>query len=119
MDDWVYLKLQPYKFKSLANRPYAKLAPRYYGPYQVVSKVGPVAYKLALPDYAKIYPVFHISLLKKAIKPNQKPQSLPPMLNEEFELEVSPEDILNSREDKQSHLEVLVKWQDLPNHENS
>lgn len=35
--EWVFLKLQPYKLKSLAPRPYAKLAPRYYGSFQILS----------------------------------------------------------------------------------
>lgn len=76
-----------------------------------------MAYKLILPSHAKIHPVFHVSLLKKALKPHQQPQPLPPMLNEELELEVTPEAILDSREDKQGYLEVLVKWKDLPQHE--
>lgn len=58
--DLVYLKLQPYKKLSLDKKPYDKLSPRYYGPYKVLSKVGPVAYKLELPSHAPIHPVFHI-----------------------------------------------------------
>lgn len=44
--DWVYLKLQPYKQTSLAIRKCLKLSPIHYGPYMVICKVGPVAYKL-------------------------------------------------------------------------
>ncbi|OIW03085.1 hypothetical protein TanjilG_07237 [Lupinus angustifolius] len=117
--DWVYLKLQPYKLKSLANRPCAKLAARFYGPYQVLSRVGMVAYKLDLPVQAKVHPVFHVSLLKKALKPNQQPQPLPPMLNKEYELEVEPEDIVGWREDNQGQMEVLVKWVQLPTCDNT
>nr|KYP46008.1 Retrotransposable element Tf2 [Cajanus cajan] len=59
--DWVYLKLQPYRLRSLAKRPNEKLASRFYGPFQIISKVGAAAYKLELPAHSKIHPVFHVS----------------------------------------------------------
>ncbi|XP_073221546.1 uncharacterized protein [Cicer arietinum] len=95
------------------------MAARFYGPYQVLSKVGPVAYKLLLPSHSKIHPVFHVSLLKKALQPHQQPQPLPPMLNEEYELQVEPADIVNWREDQQGLVEVLVLWKNLPTYEST
>lgn len=61
--DWVYLKLQPYVQASLAPRANQKLAFKLFGPFQVISRVGSVVYKLKLPDTSAIHPVFHVSQL--------------------------------------------------------
>ena len=46
----------------------SKLSPRYIGPYDIVSKIGDVAYILALPpELSGIYNVFHMSMLKKYV----------------------------------------------------
>ncbi|KAH0681164.1 hypothetical protein KY284_022249 [Solanum tuberosum] len=41
--DVVYLRLQPYRHKSLAKRLSEKLSPRYFGPYKIVRRVGPIS----------------------------------------------------------------------------
>ncbi|KAA8526085.1 hypothetical protein F0562_007815 [Nyssa sinensis] len=40
--DWGYLKLQPFKQVSLALRKNAKLASKYFGPFQILQKLGPL-----------------------------------------------------------------------------
>ena len=45
-----------------------KLSPRYIGPYEIMRKVGPVAYKLKLPpELSRIHDTFHVSMLRKYI----------------------------------------------------
>lgn len=61
LGDMVYLKLQPYRQCSLAQKANENLAPRYFGPYKVMEHIGLVGYKLELPNSASIHPIFHVS----------------------------------------------------------
>lgn len=63
--DFVLLKLQPYKQSCLKNSMPQKLAPKFYGPYQVIERTEEVSYKLLLPPETKIHNVFYVSQLKK------------------------------------------------------
>ena len=43
-----------------------KLSPCYIGPYEIIERVGPLAYRQALPpELAKIHNVFHVSMLRR------------------------------------------------------
>ncbi|KAK4729690.1 hypothetical protein R3W88_022678 [Solanum pinnatisectum] len=45
-----------------------KLSYRYVGPFQILRRVGKVAYELYLPnELASVHPIFHVSMLKKCI----------------------------------------------------
>ena len=60
-----------------------KLNPRYVGPYKILKKISKVAYELELPTkLAAVYPVFHISLLKKCVG---DPTSIVPLESEVME----------------------------------
>ncbi|KAA3471890.1 DNA/RNA polymerases superfamily protein [Gossypium australe] len=43
-----------------------KLSPRFIGPYEIIERIGPVAYRLALPiKLEKILNVFQVSMLHR------------------------------------------------------
>lgn len=64
--DVVFLRLRPYRQKSLAKIINEKLSLRYFGPSKIVHRVDPISYKLQLPQTSKIHPIFHVSLLRLA-----------------------------------------------------
>jgi ribosomal protein L21E len=67
--DMVYIKVSPRKGTRRFGLK-GKLSPRYVGPFEVIDKVGAVAYRLELPpSLSGIHNVFHISILKKCEKP--------------------------------------------------
>lgn len=65
--DMVFVKIQPYVQSTLAAHANQKLSFKFYGPFQIIAKIGSVAYKLHLPPSTSIHPVFHVSQLKAAI----------------------------------------------------
>ena len=43
-----------------------KLSPRFIEPYEILERIGLVAYRLALPpEFVKLHNVFHVSMLRK------------------------------------------------------
>lgn len=117
--DMVFLKIQPYKLKKLAKRLNQKLSSGFYGPYEVIKKIWAMAYKLKLPDHTRVDPVFHVSLLKKDVKPNVELQPLPACMNEDWHLEPTPERTVKTMRTEQGVLKVLIKWKNLSEFENS
>ncbi|KAL5814386.1 hypothetical protein ACOSQ4_025027 [Xanthoceras sorbifolium] len=97
--DFVYLKLHPYRF---------------FGPSEVLKKIGQVAYRIALPPGAQIHDIVHVSLLRKHLgdRPPALP-SLPPVSDESTVLPM-PEKVLDRRVIQKGkyhpRTEVLIKW---------
>jgi hypothetical protein len=98
--------------QSLLPRTRNKLSARYAGPFQVLERIGDLAYRLKLPQEARIQDVFHVGVLK-AIHgtPPQSPPALPPICHGRVLPE--PERVLNSQL-RCGHWHVLIKWVGLP-----
>ena len=63
--DHVFLKVMP-KRGVIRFGKRGKLSPRYIGPFEVLERVGTVAYRLALPlSLSSVHEVFHVSMLRK------------------------------------------------------
>lgn len=115
--DMVLLKLQPFIQTSVARRPFQKLAFRYYGPYEVLAKVGAAAYRLKLPDDSRIHPVVHVSLLKRAMGAEVPVNADLPPTNAVLQAEQVPKRILDQKKISKhgvEHQRVLVQWGELP-----
>jgi hypothetical protein len=64
--DHVFLKVKANR-SSLKLGSCAKLAARFCGPFEILERIGPVAYMIAFPASMFIHNGFHVSLLKKYI----------------------------------------------------
>ncbi|OMO49727.1 reverse transcriptase [Corchorus capsularis] len=110
--DFVYFKLQPYRQMSVVQRSNHKLSARYFGPYQIVKKVGKVAYELALPNGSKVHPIFHVSQLKKHLGKHPVQAQLP-LIDAEGHIAKEPVVILDrhiTNKHNKAVTEVLISW---------
>ena len=91
-----FLKVSPWK-KLLHFGRKGKLSPRFIGPYEILERVRPVAYRLALPlELAKLHDVFHVSMLRRY--PSDSLHILPfqdIQVQEDFIFDEEPKAILN------------------------
>jgi hypothetical protein len=63
----VFLRVAPMK-RVMRFGKKGKLSPRFVGPFEILKRIGPVAYRLALPPtLSGIHNVFHVSMLRKNI----------------------------------------------------
>ncbi|MCO5570430.1 hypothetical protein L7F22_024152 [Adiantum nelumboides] len=74
-NDWVLLKFSKARLRHTMGKSrhgeltghqkyYAKLTPRYYGPFQILRPINETAYQLKLPSHWPIHNAFHVNLLK-------------------------------------------------------
>ncbi|GJW84253.1 putative reverse transcriptase domain-containing protein [Tanacetum coccineum] len=65
--DYVLLKVSPWKGVVRFGKK-GKLAPRFVGPFEIIEKVGPVAYRLDFPEELNgVHDTFYVSNLKKCL----------------------------------------------------
>jgi hypothetical protein len=101
--DWVWLRLHHRTAVGITERTNAKLSPKFFGPFQVLERMGALAYKLQLPPKSRIHDVFHVVFFKKFEgTPPEAPPRLPPM-NHGRVLPV-PSRVLRARPTGHSHL---------------
>ena len=113
--DCIYLKLQPYRQRTLAYKGKWKLSPRYFGPFQVLQKVWIMSYKLDLPCEAKLHPVFHVSGLKLKLGQQVHPIPTLPPVDGEGQVFAKPIKVLQTksrilRSREITEVLVLVVW---------
>ena len=65
VEDHVFLKVMP-KRGVVRFGKHGKLSPRFIGPFEILERVGTVAYQLALPpSMSGVHEVFHVSMLQR------------------------------------------------------
>lgn len=147
--DPVLLSTKNISLMSSGNKATHKLARKFIGPFKIIEKINDVAYKLDLPmPYHRIHNVFHVSLLEKydsTLAPDNEPEASEPEIIEAPvisppvpstivhgvirapSVQIPRSDLIvpkrfdsvvqtTMRDGKPYH---LVKWKDLPEHENS
>ena len=65
--DHVFICIRPNK-STIQFRKGTKLSPRFIGPFEILERIGPVAYRIALPPHLyRTHNVFHVSVLRHYI----------------------------------------------------
>ena len=93
--DMIFLKVAPIK-GVLRFEKKGKLSPRFVGSFEILERIGPVAYHLALPpQLSAVHDVFHVSMLRKYVTdPSHIVDYKPLQINDNLSYEERPIEIL-------------------------
>ena len=84
-----------------------KLSPKFLGPYQIIRKIGPVAYEIALPPQLANLHVFHVSQLRKYIPDPEHVLEVDDIqVREDLTLDVGPIRVLDEQTKKLREKEI-------------
>ncbi|KAL4010950.1 hypothetical protein IC575_027992 [Cucumis melo] len=106
--EYVFLRIRPYRQITVRSRRNEKLTPRSFGPYKIVERIGPVAYRLQLPENSRIHPVFHVSQLRKMVGQHEDSQPTIQFVDENYVWKSDPEEAIEYRKTGAGQWEVLV-----------
>ena len=114
----VLLKVSPMKGVMRFGKK-GKLSPRFIGPFEVLRRIGEVAYELILPPrLSGVHPVFHVSMLRKYIgDPSHILDFSTVQLDENLTYNVEPVAILSRQVQKlrsKDIASVKVQWRGRP-----
>lgn len=116
------MKLCPHRQISLSGGSQSRLTKRFFRPFEITERIGPVAYRLNLPTASKIHPVFHCSLLRRYYGPiPPTTHNLPPTAQGNQPI-LEPLAILAHKDDNTTSPStplVLVQWKGLLPEETS
>ncbi|CAH1452087.1 unnamed protein product [Lactuca virosa] len=112
--DRVLLKVSPWKGLIRFGKR-GKLNPRYIGPFEILARIGPVAYKLNLPrELNNVHSTFHVSNLKKCLSDETLVIPLDEIeINESLNFVEEPVEIMDRevKQTKQSRIPIVkVRW---------
>ncbi|XP_028061588.1 uncharacterized protein LOC114265047 [Camellia sinensis] len=97
--DHVFLKISPTR-GVIRFEKRGKLNPRYIGPFEILKRIGSVAYRLALPpELSNVNNVFHVSMLRRYLRDPEHVVDYENLeVQEDFSHEEQPVQILDRRD---------------------
>jgi hypothetical protein len=108
------MEVQPYVLLSVMPRANQKPSFKYFGPFEILEKIGTAAYHQKLPDSSSIHPVVHVSQLKLDAGFTGPVTSALPSDNSQFHIPIKV--LRTHMVDRGDHqvAQVLVQWSQLP-----